>query len=44
MNVAKGKTAAPPNNKNQPQQKKAPEVKPVKKEWSAKDYVTPNVS
>ena len=44
MNVAKPKGGATSYNKNQPQQKKGPEVKQAKKAWTAEDYVSENVS
>lgn len=44
MSVPRGKAAPAPNYKNQPQAKKGPETKPVKKGWAAEDYVSPSVS
>ena len=44
MYGAKGKTAQVPVIKNQPPIKKGVEAKPVKKEWSAQDYVSEKVS
>lgn len=44
MSASKGKPAPPTNNKNQINNKKQPEVKPVKKAWAAEDYVNANTT
>ena len=43
MSASKGKAVPVSNTKNQTQSKKGAEVKPVKKEWTAEDYVSATV-